>query len=121
MVYFCNYQNDVGIVSKLYRPSIIGFNKDDNEAIETSQVLLIISNWISTDDYYQLNQSRSCSLGGVSRPRRILYEDSENIIQLDYPSPFTNVDWEAINNSDIKFQAVGERINESTMKFYVLT
>ena len=119
MAYFCDYQSDIGHISRLYRPNLSGINKNNNKFIVTADILSIISNWLSIDDYYFLKHKNSCSLSIVSRPRKVIYEDEKNLIQLDYPRPFSNIDWTSLNNSDIKLKVIGEKINDSTMKLRI--
>lgn len=119
MPYFCDYQSDLGRSSKLYKPNLKGINRNNNKSIATADILSIISNWLSIEDYYFLEQNNSCSLSIVSRPRKVIYENEENLIELDYPRPFYTVDWTSLNNSDIKLKVIGEKINDSTMKYRI--
>lgn len=115
MPFYCDYHSDIRIIAKGYKPNLLGVYLKTNKAIPAKDILSIISKYIPTNIYYELNHNSGCDLGLISIPRKIIFEDNNNRIEIDYPLPFTKVNWQNILNKKIKFKTVGEVISASSM------
>lgn len=115
MVYLCNYRSDLGLVRKRIKPFIQGFSKGDNKIIPAQKSLLIVSNYISIDSYFEGdNKSGYCQ--AIVKPRRLKYEDSQHVIELEYPLPFTDIDWSLIKAEMVTIKTIGEKISDSIIQ-----
>lgn len=110
----CNYLNDFGHNFRAIRPTIVGKNLLDNQFIPPNECVSIISNYVSTDRYYEVsNKAGYCQLTG--RARKLIYQNSEYLIEAEYPEP-PDIDWTIINQENIKIEIIPEFINHSNAK-----
>jgi hypothetical protein len=111
----CDYVSDLGTIFKGVVPSIRGLNIRENEAIDLQDVLLIASNFIPVEDYEQVpNRSGVCSVR--FRKRLILLQLDNQILELEYPRPFKNIDWRVLEQSNVKAQIFPEFINDGQVR-----
>ena len=116
-MFLCDYRSDFGVIQNRYKPLIKGFNKPENKDISAQQILLIISDFISTDNYYEVgDKQKYCPLTFVTKARKLIYENSQYLIELEYPIPFTDIDW-SIFNLQNRFETIGEFINDSDIQY----
>ncbi len=110
----CNYKTDIGIILKNEKPFIQGINKESNDFIPFADLLLQVSNYIPIDGYnlFSGNKKAYCQSKLIQKKRRILIEDHNSIFELEYYEPFTNIDFQAINDLQIKLETIGEQFND---------
>ena len=114
----CNYRSDFGVIQNRYKPLIKGFDKSGNKDISAQETLLIISNFISIDNYYEVgNKERYCPLNFVTKARRLTYGSLNYSIELEYPIPFTDLDWTIIKTEQLSIKTIGEFINDSDIQY----
>lgn len=114
-MWLCDYINDLGITYRRIKPTIIGVNKSTGDAIPTADVLLEVSNYIAIDGYYEVgNREAVCSL--VGRKRKIRLEIGSRYYELDYYRPFTDIDWQLLEEEKVACETIPEFINDDNLK-----
>ena len=117
-MFLCDYRSDFGVIQDRIKPLIKGFDKSGNKDISVQETLLIISNFISIDNYYEVgNKERYCPLTFVTKARRLTYESLNYSIELEYPEPFTDLDWTIIKTEQLSIKTIGEFINDSDIQY----
>ena len=111
----CDYVSDLGTIFPRVVPSVKGLNIRENIAIAAEQVLLIASNYISIDGYENVpNRSGVCSV--KFRKRVIVLELDNQVLELEYPKPFTDIDWNTLSQTNVKAQTFPEFINDGQVR-----
>ena len=114
-MWLCDYTNDLGIKYRRIKPTIIGVNKNTGEGIAVGEVLLIVSNYIAIDGYYEVgNREAVCSL--IGRKRRLKLEIGGRYYELDYYKPFTEIDWQLLEGEGIACETLPEYIKDADLK-----
>lgn len=104
-----DYKTDFDSVFDFIKPKITIRNLSNLSAnLSTSEALLLISNWVSIDNFYEVAKtSNTCKYRGTLR--KLIYQDINYLIQLQYPEPFTSIDWKALlYQPEIKLMATPE-------------
>lgn len=118
-MWLCDYINDLGIKYKRIKPFITGINRITGEAIPTAEVLLTVSRYLDIDGYYEVgNREAVCTMLG--RRRRIRLEFKNSTYELDYYKPFTDIDWQLLEEEKVACETIPEFINDGNLKLIML-
>lgn len=117
-MYVFDYVSDIGREFKRIKPKIDGRNLVENLILSSEDCLLILSNWIDTADFNQTpKESAVCPIS--LRMRKLLYQDNQYLIQVDYPLPFLNLDFQLFNNNQIKIKTIPEFISHPYLNIFL--
>jgi hypothetical protein len=117
-MYLCDYTCDLGLVLKRVRPFWQGINTATGEFIPLEQILLQVSNYIPVDRYDKVsNKSPQCSF--PIRPRRLVIEEDLFIYELEYPLPFTELDWSVLEQARLQVEQFPEFINDPNVRLII--
>lgn len=114
----CDYRTDLGDVKKLVRPRLNGVNTNTNESISPSDILLIVSNYVPINAYYERpDKSAVCPYSG--RKRRLIMDLGVELIDIEYPEPFTQIDWTVFDSLNIRVETLPEFISDGEIRQFL--
>ncbi|WP_324281575.1 hypothetical protein VKI22_10495 [Cyanobacterium aponinum UTEX 3221] len=114
-MFLCDYKTDIGFIRQRVKPALKGINLITRELIPVDEILLNISAWVSIDDFIEVpDRNAFCSFS--SRKRRLLMEFDNKVFDVEYPIPFTELDWSAFNSEGVAVETIPEFINDGNLK-----
>jgi len=114
-VLLCDYISDLGFIRQRIKPSLRGINLVTREFIPPSQILLIVSNYVQINGYYEVPDNFAYCRYAV-RKRRLLMEFNDMVFDIEYCQPFINLDWSIFNSENIAVETIPEFIRDDDLK-----